>query len=108
MKRVWSGTALHDTVHLQNLLQLAGIRSVVKNRDLGGALGDLPFLDCSPELWVVEDSDLDRASALISDALRPKPRVATAPWRCAQCGEDNEAQFAACWRCGHGDDASTG
>jgi len=108
MKRVWSGTTLHDTVHLQNVLRLAGIGSIVKNRHLGGALGDLPFLDCSPELWVVEDREETRAVALIRDAMRPSADAVAAPWRCSQCGENNEAQFAVCWRCGEGDEDSLG
>jgi Putative prokaryotic signal transducing protein len=103
MKRVFSGNTLHDTVHLQNLLSLAGIRCIVRNRDLGGGLGDLPFLDCSPELWVLADEEAERADALIRDALRPSASPHVDSWRCVHCGEENEAQFAACWRCGRGD-----
>jgi hypothetical protein len=105
MKRVFRGSLLHDTAHLQNLLEQAGIDSFIKNRALGGALGDLPFLDCSPELWVMHDEQADRAAAVLREALRPEDREGAAPWRCRHCGEDNEAQFAACWSCGRGDGA---
>jgi len=100
MKRVWSGSSLHDTAHLQNLLEQAGIGCFIKNHLLGGALGDLPFLDCSPELWVLRAEQAERATAVLHDALRPETRVRAAVWRCGRCGEDNEAQFAACWSCG--------
>ena len=53
MKRVLSGNSLPDTTHFKNLLEHAGIACVIKNRELGGGLGDLPVFDCAPELWVL-------------------------------------------------------
>jgi hypothetical protein len=97
MKRVLSGNSLPDTTHFKNLLEQSGIACVVKNRELGGGIGDLPVFDCAPELWVL-DEHVTEAEALIRDALRPAARGA--PWRCPACGEDNEPQFAACWSCG--------
>lgn len=107
MKRVWSGATLPDTTHLKNLLEQAGIDCMIKNRHLGGALGDLPLFDCSPELWVLDDAHEARAAALLRDNVRPARRDPFAlPWRCARCSADNEAQFAACWRCGAVDDGA--
>jgi hypothetical protein len=105
MKRVWSGSSLPDTTHFKNLLEHAGIGCLIKNRELGGGLGDLPILDCSPELWVLDDEHAGRAAALIRESVVPAARAA-APWRCRRCGEDNEAQFAACFNCGSADGAS--
>jgi hypothetical protein len=99
MKRVFSGSTLPDTAHLHNLLEQAGIGCVIKNRHLGSALGDLPFLDCSPEIWVLDDTDVKRAESVLREALRPLPRAAL--WRCERCAEDNEQQFAVCWSCGN-------
>ena len=102
MKRVYSGSSLADVAHLQNLLEHEGIRSFIKNVNLGGALGDLPFLDCQPELWVLVDSHALRAEAVIRAALAPAhdPSGSALPWRCPRCAEQNEAQFAVCWSCG--------
>ena len=99
MKRVWSGSSLHDTTHFKNLLDQAGIDCLIKNRELGGGIGDLPVFDCSPELWVLRDAEESRAAALLREVVQPT-QARGPPWRCARCGEDNEAQFAACWRCG--------
>jgi hypothetical protein len=98
MKRVWSGSSLPDTAHFKNLLEHAGVVCLIKNRELGGGLGDLPVLDCAPEIWVLDDAEAERAAAVIRDSVRPTP--STTPWRCRRCGEDNEPQFAACWSCG--------
>jgi hypothetical protein len=100
MKRVWSGSSLHDTTHFKNLLEQAGIDCLMKNRELGGGLGDLPVLDCAPELWVLRDEDAPRADALLRESLQGAEQVNAPPWRCARCGERNEPQFAACFNCG--------
>ncbi len=97
---------LHDTAHLQNLLEQAGIGCFIKHRELGSAMGDLPFLECSPELWVLRDEQAGKATLVIREALRPETGAPAAPWHCSECGEANEAQFAACWRCGHRDTAT--
>lgn len=103
MKRVFSGINLADTTHLKNLLEQAGIGSFIKHAYLGSAVGELPVFDVSPELWVFADADAPRADAVIRDALRPSVEAGAQPWRCAQCDEMNEQQFAACWRCGSRD-----
>ncbi|HUQ51594.1 MAG TPA: DUF2007 domain-containing protein [Gammaproteobacteria bacterium] len=101
MKRVLSGNSLPDTAHFKNLLEQSGIPCLVKNRELGGGLGDLPVFDCAPELWVLDDARASQAEALIRDSLRATARGT--PWRCSSCGEDNEPQFGACWACGSAD-----
>jgi len=103
MKRVFTGINLADTTHLKNLLEQSRIGSFIKHAYLGSAVGDLPVFDVSPEIWVFADADAPRAEAVIRDALRPQTAADAQPWRCAQCDEINEHQFAACWRCGSTD-----
>jgi putative signal transducing protein len=99
VKYVYGSSSIVEIGHLKNLLEQAGIGSFVKNAALTGALGELPFFACEPELWVFRDDEAARAAAVIHDALTPAP-VHGLAWRCTQCGETNEAQFAACWNCG--------
>jgi hypothetical protein len=106
MKRVWSGATLADTTHLKNLLEHAGIGSFIKNAYLGAVIGELPVYDSTPELWVLRDADAAEAEVVLRDALRPTDTARSQAWRCAACGESNEGQFAACWRCGASDGAS--
>jgi hypothetical protein len=89
-------TAL-QAAHLANVLCASGIRAEVRNTTLQGALGDIPWLECAPQVWVLDALDASRA-ALLLDELRHAPPQAG--WRCAGCGEWLEGQFAACWRCG--------
>ncbi len=98
MKRVWASTDPVRCGWLESVLDAAGIRCLVRNRYLGGAIGELPLNEAWPEIWVLEDDDAARAERLIAEALAPAAE-ATA-WRCSGCGEDIEGQFAQCWQCG--------
>lgn len=105
MTRVYRGGSLAEVGHLKSLLEQAGIRCVIKNELLGAALGEIPFLECLPELWVLRDEQASDAEALIAESMvgvRAEPARGPA-WRCRTCGTSNEPQFAACWRCGAGD-----
>jgi hypothetical protein len=82
--------------HYANVLRAAGIRCSVRNTTLAGAIGDIPFIECAPQVWI--DSALDEARAL--ELLSGLQRGVPGPnWVCAQCGESSEPQFGACWRC---------
>lgn len=78
-------------------LRAAGIRCEVRNTALSGALGEIPFLECAPQLWLVDDADEDRARGILHALRQP---VSGAAWRCATCGEESEPQFGSCWKCG--------
>ncbi|HNP37915.1 MAG TPA: DUF2007 domain-containing protein [Woeseiaceae bacterium] len=97
MKKLTSAPSLVTIHHFRNILAAEGIASRIRNEHLGSILGEMPFTDTWPQLWVVNDLDFDRAQQLIdgSDDDIPGP-----DWRCNKCGEQNEGQFAACWNCG--------
>lgn len=101
MKRLLSTESLADLGHYRNLLEQAGIACIIKNDQLSGALGEIPFLECLPELWIVDDAAFEAAQRLLADASGTEPRQAA--WRCTRCGEFNEAQFGVCWQCGEVD-----
>ena len=103
MKRLVSHESLAHVGHLRNVLEQSGIACVVRNEQLSGGLGEIPFLECLPELWVLRDEDLARAQVLIRDMENAEAR--RGPWRCRRCGESNEGQFAACWQCGAADES---
>lgn len=98
MKRIATAESLAEIGHLRNVLEQNGIPCTIKNEQLSGALGEVPFLECLPELWVVNDDDRDRAEQLLTQ-LRQEVAVGD-DWRCRRCHEENEAQFAVCWNCG--------
>jgi hypothetical protein len=99
MKRVYSAKDPLMIGHLKNVLTAAGIRCVTKKLDLISAAGELPPIDCWPELWVVDDDRVGRAKAVLKKALAPLAAVRKS-WTCPSCGENLEGQFSECWNCG--------
>lgn len=102
MKKVTSADSLITINHYRNLLESEGIRARVRNEYLGSIVGEIPYQEVWPELWIENDLDYDRALQLIDGAtlIEESPR---SPWRC-RCGTENEGQFGACWRCGRHDE----
>lgn len=86
-----------QAAHYANALRAAGIACEVRNTTLAGAIGDIPWLECAPQVWIENDTDETRARTLLRELARP---VSGPTWRCPQCGEELEPQFAACWACG--------
>ena len=69
----------------------------MRNDELSTALGEIPFVACYPELWVVDDEVYPRARLLL-DKWLAESNEKTA-WQCP-CGEVLEGQFETCWKCG--------
>jgi hypothetical protein len=105
MRKVHTADSVIDVMHLRNLLEQAGIACVVRNERLGGIVGEIPFLECWPELWVVRPGDALRARGVIDLALRGDSNAGEA-WACPSCGEGIEAAFTECWRCAGGDEST--
>lgn len=99
MKKLTSADSLVTISHYKNLLESEGIPALVRNEHLGSILGEMPFQEVWPELWIRNDLDYDRALELLDrdTLIRESPQ---ASWRCANCHEENEGQFSACWSCG--------
>jgi hypothetical protein len=83
--------------HYAGALRAAGIDCEVRKTVLSGALGEIPFLECAPQIWIRNSLDEARARELIEQWRTPP---GGAPWICSRCGEVLEPQFAECWNCG--------
>ena len=101
MKKVTSCESLVIINHYKNILTSEGIKAFIRNEHLGSIVGEMPFQEVWPQLWVENDLDYDRAVQLI-DANTILEESSGAAWTCGDCGEENEPQFGACWRCGKG------
>lgn len=85
--------------HLKNVMATFGIKCVARKLDLNIGAGELPPIECWPELWVIDDEMFNRARSILKKALAPLASVKT-PWQCAGCCETIEGQFSECWNCG--------
>ena len=65
MFKVFESFDYMEAGRVRSLLEAHGIRTFMKNEFLSGALGDLPFQEVAPMVYVVEESDLPVALALL-------------------------------------------
>ena len=83
---------------LKGRLEQEGIACLLRNEELFAAMGEIPFLEIRPELWVIDDEVLPRARLLLEGWLQRDER--SGAWTCPACGEHLEGQFGSCWNCG--------
>ena len=97
MKRVFIAPTLLDAQLAVDVLSSLGIVSHIFNANAAGALGEVPFMQAQPEVWVDDEAQETRAREVLT-SLR------NAPLRdekvCPHCGEANPGNFMSCWQCG--------
>jgi len=98
MKKVYTTKDPLMIGHLKNVLATFDIQCVTRHQLSSGA-GELPPIDCWPELWVVDDHRKTEAEAILRKTLAPLKSVKKS-WHCVGCGEEIEGQFSECWKCG--------
>ena len=94
MKKLTSADSLVTINHYKNILKSEGIACEIRNEHLGAIMGEMPFAEVWPQLWVRNNLDYDRALQLISESSTTESSFDA--WSCKECGEENEGQFAAC------------
>lgn len=97
MKRVHIAPTLLDAQLVVDALSSLGIASHIFNANAAGALGEVPFLQAQPEVWVEDDARECQAREVLADFLNVKP---SAEKICPHCGERNPGNFLSCWQCG--------
>jgi hypothetical protein len=103
MKQVFIARHPAEAHLVKGLLESEGIEATVRGEELSGVRGGVPVTpDTSPSVWVLDDSQIERATAIISqyDSGVTMGAESTSPWKCPQCGEQVEGQFTTCWKCG--------
>lgn len=96
MKTVYSASSLPLVSLFRSILESYDINCWIKNEFLSAGVGELPPIECWPQLCV-DDADYKEAQRIIDEALMENEM---AEWQCTSCGEVIEGQFTACWSCG--------
>ncbi len=84
---------------LKEILEQAGILNTIKNQTTSMLAGEIPFAEVFPELWVLDDTDYDRARELLDGWSKAGTREGS-EWTCSGCGEKHTSEFTSCWNCG--------
>lgn len=96
LKKVYTASTPLMPGFIEQVLSNAGIPCVQRNYFLNGAMGELPFVETWPAIWVDEQYE-QIALELIRTTLDSHDHGS---WHCTECGETLEAQFQSCWQCG--------
>ncbi len=96
MKRLLQAPNLALATLWADVLSGAGIQANVQRAYASGIAGQIPPDQALPEVWVVDDDDHGRATAMM-DELRHLPHH---HWLCRGCGESIDGPFEQCWCCG--------
>ncbi len=97
MKRVHIAASLIDAQLAADTLSSLGIPNHIFNRNAAGAVGEVPFINALPEIWVADDSQAAQARAILASVQGAADGAEKA---CPRCGEGNPAHFLSCWHCG--------
>lgn len=82
---------------VRDYLAANGIEADIRGGYAWGAVGELPFPEAYPRLYLRREADRLRAQALIRDYEAPAPGTLRA---CPGCGELSPPSFSVCWSCG--------
>lgn len=99
MKRLYKAGNLQQAQLIADLLRDAGISCHIMNESLQTGVGELPFTEVWPEIWLHDDRDSERALTLIR-AFEQQPEPAGDGLTCRKCREHNPPGFEVCWNCG--------
>ncbi|WDE08323.1 DUF2007 domain-containing protein [Thalassomonas viridans] len=96
MKLVYTNENLFLVANVKNILEAQRIEVMLKNEFSLGAIGEISAFDAWPELWLVNESDYEKAMAVIEASSSHK---GADEWICNHCCERNDASFEICWNC---------
>ena len=98
MERLYSAANLPEAYLVRDLLAEVGVRAQILNENAQGGVGEIPFTQTYPEIWIEREDDMERARRVITDyESRSVPNTYI---DCPRCGEQNPENFETCWHCG--------
>ncbi len=102
MRQVFVAQHPTEAHFVKGLLEAEGIAADVRGELLWGMRGEAPTPESLPSVWVREETQLDRALAVIRTYQHADSpvQIQGQAWRCPRCGEQLAGQFTACWNCG--------
>ena len=96
MKRVYQASTLLEAQLVADTLSSLGILSHILNAHAVGAMGELPYSQILPEVWVEDPAREAQAREMVAALDEPQKADKICPY----CDELNPGNFLSCWQCG--------
>ena len=96
MRRLTTAPNLAIATLWADMLTQGGFEASVQRAYASSIAGEVPPDQCLPEVWVMDDTQLEPARHLL-DQLRHAPHR---HWFCPACHERIDGPFEQCWNCG--------
>ena len=95
MKRVFRADSLLEVQLVADTLSSLGINNHILNAYAVGAMGELPYSQTSPEVWIADPAQEAQACEAVAALEAPllPDKI------CSQCKEINPGNFLSCWQC---------
>ncbi len=97
MNLVYVAQNIIEAKIIKDLLDGSNIDNKIMNEHAIGAVGELPFIQTYPEIWLTKEEDFLRAKELIGTFVSSPNHPDT---HCSKCGESIPSNFELCWNCG--------
>ncbi|WP_371372308.1 DUF2007 domain-containing protein [Thalassotalea aquiviva] len=98
MQKIYSADNLIQVHHIKNILESHQIECIIKNQNLTSIAGEVPSVECWPQVWLINPEQADLANQLIEQ--QKSGVIDTTLWECHSCREKIDANFEICWQCG--------
>ncbi len=98
MKLVYTQENRFDVTAMRSYLESHGVPSLLKNDFTSSIMGEIPFFQTWPEVWVADEL-YEVATQLVKDAQSELAETADSDWVCSTCTEENPGTFELCWQC---------
>jgi uncharacterized protein YlaI len=96
MRRLVTAPNLALATLWADMLTQAGFDANVQRAYASSIAGEVPPDQTLPEVWVVDDAQLEAARKLLAQLRHPPHRL----WVCPACHERIDGPFEQCWNCG--------
>lgn len=96
MKKIYLANNIIEAQLINSILISRGISSFLKNASLQSGVGELPFVETWPEVWIRELKDWDNALVVLAEYEQAEIEK---DWVCSECNELNPGSFQICWSC---------
>ena len=96
MKLLFTRENRFEVNAMRAFLESHGILGLLKNEFSSSIMGEIPFTETWPELWVA-DAVFEAAKELVDSIDQEAPM--SEDWQCLACDEVSPGSFDFCWSC---------